>query len=230
VISLIDEATTAPTVVDGRPQGDARSATEGRVLDIDDVATGPQADDARRDAIARHPAFAGHDSEAPAVAPSPIPPADDAGADLLRRVERGAARAADEAQLRTLAVRTSHRVVPDGSVTWLAADDAGRLLTWVQTDDAEVPCGVVHASSCPAISTGTTQVVDRSDELDACPHLLGGDQPLSAVACVALPGPSPMVLLARTPAGRPCDDAALRILEHTARVLEARANELSTDA
>ncbi len=198
-----------------------------------DVSGWNQLDEAARQAaMARHPAFRNQQPD-PAERPAPVELPDPAtgttAGELLERLERGAARATEEAQLRSLAARALARLVPDGSVTWLAAAGDGRFTTWASTvaGHPDGACRAQTTASCPAATTGTTQVFDRSDELDACPHLVDDDRPACAATCV--PTADAAVLLVRTPPGQPCPPSARSLVVRAAAVLSARAQSLHRD-
>jgi hypothetical protein len=207
-----------------RDLADAGEAADDRDDDLDPTPWTELDEAARRAAMARHPAFRNqHPDPAPPTAATPPAAAVD---ELLGRLGRGAERATDEAQLRSLAVRAFDRLVDAGSVTWLAPGTDGGVATWATTLTGlpDGACHLPHAAACPALSTGSVEISDRSDELDACPHLVDDDRPACAATCIPVAGDS--VLLVRTPPGSPCSPDMVPVLVRAAEVLASRASVL----
>lgn len=152
-------------------------------------------------------------------------------ADFAARLERGAAFAATERQLLTLAERALARLSPAGASRWLAASDDDMLAVRVGDNADAQPragCAVAETKMCPAIASGRVQHFDRSDELDACPQLLAADGPACTVVCVPVPTAGALrgVVHVTAPVGAPLSPQTVELIGRTARAIAERLAEI----
>ncbi|MDY7105892.1 MAG: GGDEF domain-containing protein [Actinomycetota bacterium] len=92
---------------------------------------------------------------------------------FTRRLERALAAAPDEPAAVRLALAATEHLGDIAPAEVLLAAGRGPLVQIDETGpDGEGPgCPVIEPDDCPAMRAGATQTYDRSDALDACPHL-----------------------------------------------------------
>lgn len=152
---------------------------------------------------------------------------------FTRRLERALVAAPDEPTAVQLALRATEHLGDAAPAEVLLAAGHGPLVQIAETGpDGEGPgCPVIEPDDCPAIRAATTQTYDRSDALDACPHLRHRVRPgATSATCVpfGIAGDLFGVLHRTGPAGS-TDPVVTERLDIVAARLDARLGQLRNE-